>query len=111
MPTSTNHTEVYVYCCHSKHTAASLRTLLSDLVCSLGVRERYVFSIIIPVVHVPIQDSSSETQENTSLKEQANMWERNVKHSKPKVIPLMLIRMSDNQNLDMQNEKFLFTVE
>jgi hypothetical protein len=32
MPTSSNHTEVSVHCCHDKHTVASSRTLLSDLV-------------------------------------------------------------------------------
>jgi hypothetical protein len=30
--TSSNHTEVSVHCCHGKHTVASSRTLLSDLV-------------------------------------------------------------------------------
>jgi hypothetical protein len=32
MPTSSTHTEVSVHCCHDKHTVASSRTLLSDLV-------------------------------------------------------------------------------
>jgi hypothetical protein len=32
MPTSPNHTEVSIHCCHIKHTAASSQTLLSDLV-------------------------------------------------------------------------------
>jgi hypothetical protein len=34
MPTSSNHTEVSVHCCHGKHKVASSRTLLSDLVLS-----------------------------------------------------------------------------
>jgi hypothetical protein len=32
MPTSSNHTEVSVHCCHSKHMVVSSRTLLSDLI-------------------------------------------------------------------------------
>jgi hypothetical protein len=32
MPTSSNHTEVSVHCCHGKHNVASSRTLLSDQV-------------------------------------------------------------------------------
>jgi hypothetical protein len=32
MPSSSNHTEGFVHCCHGKYTVASSRTLLSDLV-------------------------------------------------------------------------------
>jgi hypothetical protein len=32
MPTLSNYTQVSVHCCHGKHTVASSRTLLSDLV-------------------------------------------------------------------------------
>jgi len=30
MSSSSNHTKVFVQCCHGKHTVASSRTLLSD---------------------------------------------------------------------------------
>jgi hypothetical protein len=40
MPTSSNHTEVSVHCCQSKHTVASSRTLFSDLIILVVKLER-----------------------------------------------------------------------
>jgi hypothetical protein len=52
MPTSSNHTEVSVHCCHGKHTVTNLWTLLSDLVylfkiCKYNYHILAKFSVIL----------------------------------------------------------------
>ena len=57
MSTSSNHTKAFVQCCHSMHTVASSRTLLSDHVC-----------ILVMVTSVCIQNMAASIIDSDKLK-------------------------------------------
>jgi hypothetical protein len=51
MPASSNHTGVSVHCCHGKHTVASSRTLLSDLICQTDELSQHLLTSVCFTTH------------------------------------------------------------